>query len=49
MRSLRRWREARRQRKRLKLARLGEPGQAELQDLVDQQSPMKGKWGFFPK
>jgi hypothetical protein len=44
------WLAERKERKRLQcLARYGEPGQAELQDLIDQQSPVKGKWGFFPK
>ena len=48
--TIRSWRAARKERKRLQyLARYGDPGQVELQALLDQQSPVKGKWGFFPK
>ena len=46
MKSLRRWREARKQRK---LRRLAELDPAERQRLLDEQSPIKAKWGFYPK
>jgi hypothetical protein len=49
-RSLLKWREARKERKRLRyLARYGDVDQAEVQHVLDQQSPVRGKWGFFPK
>ena len=40
----------RRERKRREVAeRLSQTGRAELQHVRDQQSPVRGKWGFFPK
>jgi hypothetical protein len=43
---VRKWREARRERK---LRRLAELDPAERQRLLDEQSPMKAKWGYYPK
>jgi hypothetical protein len=48
--SLRRWREERRQRKRRKEAeRLGQIDPEEAQRLRDLASPVKAKWGYYPK
>jgi hypothetical protein len=48
--SLRRWLEERRERKRRKEAeRLGEVDPAEEQRLRDLTSPVKAKWGYYPK
>jgi hypothetical protein len=50
LRSFLKWRAARRERQRLRyLARHGDVDQGEVQHLLDQQSPVRGKWGFFPK
>jgi hypothetical protein len=50
VRSLRRWREERRARKRRKEAeRLGQISPEELEALRDLQSPVKAKWGYYPK
>ncbi len=46
MRFVRKWREARRARK---LRKLAEVDPAERQRLEDMQSPVKAKWGFYPK
>jgi hypothetical protein len=43
---VRRWRAARRERK---LRRLAELDPAERRRLLDEKSPFKAKWGFFPK
>jgi hypothetical protein len=46
----RRWRAVRRERKLLEYAEeYGHVAPAELQRLRDQQSPVRAKWGFFPK
>ena len=48
--SVRKWREERRERKRRKEAeRLGQTGPEELQRLRDLQSPVKARWGYYPK
>jgi hypothetical protein len=48
--SLRKWREERRARKRRKqAARLGQVDPEELQRLRDLTSPVKAKWGYYPK
>jgi hypothetical protein len=48
--SLRSWLEKRRARKRRKDAeRLGEIGPEEAQRLRDLTSPVKAKWGYYPK
>jgi hypothetical protein len=48
--AFRRWRSERIERRRRRyLTRHGDVGRAEVRDLLDQQSPVKGKWGFFPK
>jgi hypothetical protein len=45
-----RWRTARTERRRQRyLARYGDVDRAEVQNVRDQQSPVRGKWGFFPK
>jgi hypothetical protein len=50
VRSLRRWRKERRARKRRKEAeRLEQISPEELQALRDLQSPVKAKWGYYPK
>lgn len=50
LRGLRRRRAARKERKRREYAeRLGQIDPSELQELRDQQSPVKAKWGFYPK
>ena len=43
---LRGWRAARRARK---VRRLAELDPAERRRVLDEQSPFKAKWGFFPK
>jgi hypothetical protein len=49
-RSLLKWRESRKERKRLRyLERYGDVDRGELQNVLEQQSPVRGKWGFFPK
>jgi hypothetical protein len=48
--SLRRWLEERRGRKRRKEAeRLGQIDPGEAERLRDLTSPMKAKWGYYPK
>ncbi len=48
--AIRRWGTARQERKLKKYAdELGHMEPGELQHLRDQQSPVRGKWGFFPK
>jgi hypothetical protein len=48
--TVRKWRAARKERKRRAYAEaLGATDPAEVQRLRGQQSPMKAKWGFFPK
>lgn len=48
--SLRRWLEGRRERKRRKEAeRLGQIGPEEAERLRDLTSPVKAKWGYYPK
>ena len=48
--SLRRWLEGRRGRKRRKAAeRLGQIDPEEAQRLRDLTSPVKAKWGYYPK
>ena len=48
--SFRKWRAAMNERKlREFAAEYGHLDPAELQELRDQQSPLKAKWGFFPK
>jgi hypothetical protein len=48
--SLKKWREERRERKRRKEAeRLGQIGPAEAERLRDLTSPVKAKWGYYPK
>jgi hypothetical protein len=50
VRSLRKWRSDRRERKRREEAeRLGEISPEELERLRDLQSPVKAKWGYYPK
>src|SRR2546425_1012354 len=50
LRSIRKRRAARKERKlREYAAEYGHMDPAELQELRDQQSPLKAKWGFFPK
>ena len=47
---LRRWLEGRRERKRRKEAeRLGQVDPEEAQRLRDLTSPVKAKWGYYPK
>jgi len=43
---VRAWREARRAKK---LRRLAELDPAERQRILDEQSPVKAKWGYYPK
>jgi len=48
--SLRKWLEGRRERKRSKAAeRLGQIDPEEAQRLRDLTSPVKAKWGYYPK
>jgi hypothetical protein len=48
--SLRRWLEGRRERKRRKEAeRLGQIDPEEAERLRDLTSPVKAKWGYYPK
>ena len=48
--SVRRWWEERRERKRRKKAeRVGDADPEELQRLRDLTSPVKAKWGYYPK
>lgn len=48
--SFRRWLEGRRERKRRKDAeRLGQVDPEEAQRLRDLTSPVKAKWGYYPK
>jgi hypothetical protein len=48
--NLKKWREERRERKRRKrAARLGEGDPDELQRLRELTSPVKAKWGYYPK
>jgi hypothetical protein len=50
VRSLRKWRSERRERKRRpEVERLGQTSPEELERLRDLQSPVKAKWGYFPK
>ncbi len=50
MKSLRKWRAERSERKRRKEAeRLGQTSPEELERLRDLQSPVKAKWGYYPK
>jgi len=50
VRSLRKWRSGRRERKRLReLERIGQTSPEELERLRDLQSPVKARWGYFPK
>lgn len=50
MKSVRKWREERRERKlREEAERLGQIDPEELQRIRDLQSPLKAKWGYFPK
>lgn len=50
MRSLRKWRSERRERERRReVERLGQTSPEELEELRDLQSPVKAKWGYFPK
>jgi hypothetical protein len=50
VRSLGKWRSDRRERKRREEAeRLGRTSQEELERLRDLQSPVKAKWGYYPK
>lgn len=46
MKALRKWREERKERR---LEKLAELDPAERQRLLDEQSPLKAKWGYFPK
>ena len=50
MRSLRKWWAERRERKRREDAeRLGQTSPEELERLRELQSPVKAKWGYYPK
>jgi len=50
LRSFRRWRAAKQERKAREYAEeYGHVDPAELQHLRDQQSPLRSRWGFFPK
>ncbi len=48
--SFKKWREDRRERRRRKDAeRLGQTSPEELERLRDLTSPVKAKWGYYPK
>jgi hypothetical protein len=50
VRSVRKWRAERRERKRRKEAeRLGQIDPEEVERLRDLTSPVKAKWGYYPK
>jgi hypothetical protein len=50
LRALRRWRAARNERKQRAYAeKVGHMDPSELERLRDQQSPVRAKWGFYPK
>jgi hypothetical protein len=50
LRVLRRWRAARKEGRRQAYAEsLGRLDRAELERLRDQQSPVRAKWGYYPK